>query len=65
MDRVGNACRKTNMLSVCSPAKTSVKAAEEQMIHCSCDNVDVLDASLDGKNFHSTQMMVRQQCPTP
>lgn len=37
---------------------------KERMIHCSCDNIDVLEATLDGKNtFHCTQMMVWQRGP--
>ena len=36
------------------------------MIHCSCDNIDVLEATLDGKNtFHCTEMMVWQTGPPP
>ena len=31
-------------------------------LHCSCDNIDVLDETLDGKNtFHCTQMVVWQK----
>lgn len=38
----------------------------DRMIHCSCDNIDVLEATLDGKNtFHCTQMMVWQRGPAP
>ena len=37
---------------------------KERMIFCSCDNIDVLEATLDGKNtFHCTQMMVWQRGP--
>ena len=39
---------------------------KDQMIHCSCDNIDVLEAILDPKNiFHCTQMMVWQRGPSP
>lgn len=39
---------------------------KERMIHCSWDNIDVLEATLDGKNtFHCTQMMVWQRGPPP
>ncbi|RXN00617.1 hypothetical protein EOD39_9044 [Acipenser ruthenus] len=35
-----------------------------RMIHCPCDIIDVLEASLDGKNtFHYTQMVVWQRGP--
>ena len=34
-----------------------------QFIQYSCDNIDVLEATLDGKNtFHCTQMMAWQRC---
>ena len=37
-----------------------------QLILASCDNIDVLEATVDGKNtFHCTQMMVWQRGPTP
>lgn len=37
---------------------------KEQMIHCSGNNIDVLEATLDGKNtFHCTQMLVWQKGP--
>lgn len=37
-----------------------------RLIHCSCDNIDVLEATLSGKNsFHCTQMMVWQRGPAP
>ena len=36
------------------------------MIQCSLDNIDVLEAMLDGKNtFNSTQMVVWQRGPAP
>lgn len=39
---------------------------KDRMIHCSCDNIDVLEATLDGKNtFHCMQMMVWERGPPP
>ena len=38
----------------------------DRMVHCLCDNIDILEATIDGKNtFHCTQMMVRRRGPTP
>ena len=38
----------------------------DMMIHCSCDNIDVLEATLDGRNtFYWKHMMVWQRGPVP
>ena len=43
-----------------------VQSAKGQMVLASCDNIDVLDETIDGKNtFHSTQMMLWQRVPPP
>jgi len=36
----------------------------DRLVHCSCDNIDVLESTIDGKNtFHCTQMVVWQRGP--
>ena len=43
-----------------------VQSAKGQMVLASCDNIDVLEETIDGKNtFHSTQMMLWQRGPPP